>query len=97
MRYLALDVTSALITAYHPLIIEAHFAVLLNLLLLGKYSDLIGHHHRVTRLMDCEWMCLSAILLSHRLTESLRPHQTLKAIPSSYLLEVSVNHSTPRC
>ncbi|KAL8286414.1 hypothetical protein RQP46_004431 [Phenoliferia psychrophenolica] len=42
----------ALLTTYHPLIIEAHFSVLLNHLLLGDFSAVVLQHYKVARLMD---------------------------------------------
>ncbi|KAK4702872.1 hypothetical protein P7C70_g3351, partial [Phenoliferia sp. Uapishka_3] len=42
----------ALLTTYHPLIIEAHFSVLLNHLLLGDFSAVLLQHYKVARLMD---------------------------------------------
>ncbi|KAH8921774.1 hypothetical protein BT69DRAFT_1243877 [Atractiella rhizophila] len=42
----------ALLTAYHPLLIESHFTVVLCKLLLGDFSSLIHQHTRVTRLME---------------------------------------------
>jgi hypothetical protein len=43
---------AALLTTYHPLLIEAHFSVLLNHLLLGDFSALVTAHSRTARLMD---------------------------------------------
>lgn len=43
---------SALLTSYHPLLIEAHFSILLNLLLLGDFAALIVAHARTVRIMD---------------------------------------------
>lgn len=42
----------ALLTTYHPLLIEAHFSVLLNHLLLGDFAALVGQHYKIARLMD---------------------------------------------
>ncbi|ORY79273.1 hypothetical protein BCR35DRAFT_352714 [Leucosporidium creatinivorum] len=42
----------ALLTTYHPLIVEAHFSVLLTHLLLGDFSALVTAHARTVRLMD---------------------------------------------
>lgn len=54
-RYADLDgeepLGPALLTTYHPLLIESHFAVLLNMLLLGDFSQLLLHHYRTARLM----------------------------------------------
>lgn len=44
--------SSALLTTYHPLIIEAHFSLLLNLLLLGDFVALAIQHDRTVKLMD---------------------------------------------
>ncbi|KAK4058374.1 hypothetical protein OIO90_000532 [Microbotryomycetes sp. JL221] len=41
-----------LLTTYHPLLVEAHFTVLLTLLLLGDFTSLITAHARTVRLMD---------------------------------------------
>ncbi|KAI5481574.1 hypothetical protein MNV49_002800 [Pseudohyphozyma bogoriensis] len=43
---------AALLTTYHPLLIEAHFSVLLNHLLLGDFAALVGQHYKIARLMD---------------------------------------------
>ena len=42
----------ALLTTYHPLLIEAHFCVLLSLLLLGDFAALVPAYYKVVRLMD---------------------------------------------
>lgn len=42
----------ALLTTYHPLLIEAHFCVLLLLLLLGDFAALVPAYYKVIRLMD---------------------------------------------
>lgn len=42
----------ALLTSYHPLLIESHFSVLLCHLLLGDFSSLMPLHYRAARLMD---------------------------------------------
>lgn len=43
---------AALLTTYHPLLIEAHFSILLNHLLLGDFSAVVLQHYKVVRLMD---------------------------------------------
>ncbi|SCV71145.1 BQ2448_2733 [Microbotryum intermedium] len=42
----------ALLTTYHPLLIESHFTVLLLHLLLGDFTTLVQAHARTVRLMD---------------------------------------------
>lgn len=42
----------ALLTTYHPLLIESHFVVLLAHLLLGDFATLATAHERTIRLMD---------------------------------------------
>ncbi|KAM0788350.1 hypothetical protein ACM66B_001491 [Microbotryomycetes sp. NB124-2] len=41
-----------LLTTYHPLLVEAHFTVLLTLLMLGDFTSLVTAHARTVRLMD---------------------------------------------
>lgn len=48
------NIISALLTSYHPLIIEAHFSVLLILLLVGDFKELVTQHYRCARIMECK-------------------------------------------
>lgn len=43
---------AALLTTYHPLLIEAHFEVVIALLLLGDWEALVARHEKIVRLMD---------------------------------------------
>ncbi|KAM0748296.1 hypothetical protein T439DRAFT_317006 [Meredithblackwellia eburnea MCA 4105] len=45
-------VDPALLTTYHPLLIESHFTILLNHLLLGDFSAALTQHYKTVRLMD---------------------------------------------
>lgn len=94
---------AALLTTYHPLLIEAHFSVLLNHLLLGDWASLVGQHYKIARLMVrplpvffCPSPRIQINLLISVLPNRSTTRNTSKDTPSSSPLVPSINPSTPK-